>query len=342
MLQSRLTRVSLSAVATGSTCAGLWLWNKNTHCGQVLPAVGFPWPPPDVRLAHGPVLSSEHEIHQLIAATLRQLVSSIPSTSGFSASVSPTWTLLVQDSSSPKAICSQKGNIIITTGMVEMIRRNAGTQRMPVDSVDVLAAVLGHEMGHALTHKLVARDRNIAGGVAAAIVAAAIPAIRSPSLSPLAVPAVGLPLAVCWYAFVHRQMQLRELACDAVGVRLLAAAGYNVDAVEAFFRFGPSHQAAAWEQASKVPVVTKDAHPLTAAEASSAVTLSHAAGAAASPPAGALSPEPLPLQNPLRWLLRSWRQAKDGVFWLLATHPRDAERAEAAAALAKELKAASS
>lgn len=326
--------------------AGLWLRHITTHKVQVMPAVAFSRPPASVLAKHGPALSSDHEVYQTVSAVLSQLVSSIPRMTTHSICAAPACTLLVRDSNWVDACCLE-GTIVISTGLVEMIRRQAGTQRMPAQSVDIIAAVLGHEVGHLLTRKLKQRDSVIASLGAGALGGSAV---LFWGLGPLTIASLGLPLAVCWFALVQRQFREQELAADAVCVRLLHAAGYDVRALEAFFRSNPSSWGVKDASAEASTVIStgsvKDACLARLADEDpsgfASLTPSGAAIHAARRDCTDLESK-LGVAEPglPPWLVHRWQYARHRVLQLpiFSSHPPDAARADAAAALAIELQA---
>lgn len=268
----------------------------------------------------------ENEMHEVAASVFRNLVAAATTAVRDSSVAAREWTLHVREDSRPIARCYPGGTVVVSTTIIDFIRATAAAGRPAVDADSMIASVLAHEMAHGIAdHAGEEKAVLIASGaITAAIAVAASAALRSPTiLSPL----------VGWFLFLQYQSRVREREADAAGQRILAAAGYNVDATEVWWRLRPSRAMNARNrrrlQSDGAPGDSASASAVGGAESGSATALPSPHGSNGSSTA---------VGEPSRSLLHRMSDAVERALGLLSAHPRDAERAEAAAALAQQLR----
>lgn len=250
-------------------------------------------------------------IHEAVAAIFGTLAAAVATAVDTVSPGSPGWTLHVREDSRPIATCYPGGTVVVSTAIVDFIRSTAAANRQAVDANSMLASLLAHEMAHGIADHAGEEKAVLlaSGGITAVIAAAASAVLRSPTiLSPL----------VGWFLFLQYQSRLREREADTAGQRILAAAGYNVDATEAWWRLRPSRAMSARSRRRS---------QLDAASADSSVpsaVVDGATRAAVSEPDGSV--------------LHRISDALERALAVLSAHPGDLERAEVAAGLAQQLR----
>lgn len=247
-------------------------------------------------------LAQDSARHQLVNCIFQNLLRSSHEVFDDLSTVASPWTLYVREDSRPFARCYPGRRVVISTALMNFVETTSHDLLFGTD--DVIASLLAHEMAHGIANHA-AEEKAVlvtSGCIAAAIAAAASAALRSPTiLSPL----------VGWFLFLQYQSRIREREADEAGMRILAAAGYDVDATEAWWRLRPSK-------------TLRRRNPKSDGAATASVS---------SAPGSAAAGEARPC------FLHRMSAAVETALGLLSAHPRDAERADAAAALARRLKA---
>jgi Zn-dependent protease with chaperone function len=129
------------------------------------------------------------------------------------------WEINVQDSKEINAYCMAGGKIMVYTGLLDQIK--------PTD--DELAAVMGHEISHALReHVREQMSRAKAQQLGILGLAAIIGVTTDSSKNAAATLAIGAPIAAV--ALTLPNSRTAEHEADEMGLELAARAGYNPNA----------------------------------------------------------------------------------------------------------------
>lgn len=140
------------------------------------------------------------------------------------------WEINVQDSKEINAYCMAGGKIMVYTGLINQIK--------PSD--DELAAVMGHEIAHALReHSREQMSEAYATQIGLVGLAAVLGATSKDSNTPNTTMALGSTVAAVALKLPHSRRDEHE--ADEIGLELAARAGYN-----------PNAALSLWEKMSKV------------------------------------------------------------------------------------------
>ncbi len=127
------------------------------------------------------------------------------------------WEFKTIDKNEPNAFCLPGGKVVVYTGILPIVRNEAG-----------LAVVIGHEVAHALARHGAERmsDQMVAqvGTTAAAVALSATVTGRSHTYLPAMMAAVG---AGATYGYIMPMSRAQESEADRIGLILMAMAGYD-------------------------------------------------------------------------------------------------------------------
>ena len=133
------------------------------------------------------------------------------------------WQVTVLKSNTPNAFVMPNGKIVVYTGLLPIVKNDAG-----------LAAILGHEVAHVVAKHSAERMSQTLLVKTALTAADAAMAARSPSNQPLVAAALGLGAQ---YGVLLPFSREHELEADRIGQIYMAKAGYD-----------PSEAIAVWER----------------------------------------------------------------------------------------------
>ena len=150
------------------------------------------------------------------------------------------WQTVVVKSKEPNAFVMPNGKIVVFTGLLPVVKNEAG-----------LAAVLGHEVGHVMARHAAERmSQTILAQIAVTAADVAL-AVAEPKYQPVVGAALGLGAQ---YGVLLPFSRAHESEADRIGVILMAKAGYEpVEAVGVWERMEQMAGGGRWEFMSTHP-----------------------------------------------------------------------------------------
>lgn len=152
-------------------------------------------------------------------AAVRRVGRAIAAVSGMKGA---NWAFYVIDKKEPNAFCLPGGIIFVNSGIFAYARND-----------DQLAAVIGHEVAHALAHHGAERMSRQMAVALPGVAVAGVLGTQSPELAGVFARVYGVGAQV-GYALPHSREQ--EYEADRIGLILMAKAGYDPEAAVSFWQ----------------------------------------------------------------------------------------------------------
>jgi Zn-dependent protease with chaperone function len=150
------------------------------------------------------------------------------------------WQTVVVKAKEPNAFVMPNGKIVVFTGLLPVVKNEAG-----------LAAVLGHEVGHVMArHQAERMSQTLLAQIAVATVDVAL-AVAEPKYQPVVGAALGIGAQ---YGVLLPFSRAHESEADRIGVILMAKAGYDpAEAINVWERMERMAGGGQWEFMSTHP-----------------------------------------------------------------------------------------